>query len=76
MEERTFDLTVPVTRPFRVIWNIAGVRLDHLRFRECVWKHNPRRRANRAGSGFPGFQRTPAASKQVHCHIFRCEVGG
>ncbi len=25
MEERTFDLTVPVTRPFRVIWNIAGV---------------------------------------------------
>ena len=25
MEERTFDLTVPVTRPFRVIWTIAGV---------------------------------------------------
>ncbi len=25
MEERTFDLTVPVTRPFRVIWTGLGV---------------------------------------------------
>ncbi len=25
MEERTFDLTVPVTRPFRVLWTSLGV---------------------------------------------------
>ena len=25
MEERTFDLTVPITRPFRVIWTGLGV---------------------------------------------------
>ena len=75
MEERTFDLTVPLTRPFRVIWNIAGVGWIICGFVNVAGNTILGAVQIVLGLGFLGFSGPLQRSKQVHCHIFRCEVG-